>query len=85
MNTLRRAIVASELTALRDSERRIAALIVAERESLYLGEPHTSWVTIAMLKCAASAVQQAERNLNATLDPSDVEHIEIGDAQCSPC
>ena len=83
MNTLRRAIVASELTALRDSERRIAALIVAERESLYLGEPHTSWVTIAMLKCAASAVQQAERNLKTALDSENIEHIDIGSAPCS--
>jgi len=78
VNTIRRSIISAEITSLRDSDRRIAGLIAAERKSLDMGEPHASWVTVAMLKCAAGAVQQAERSLGAALDPSDVEHIEIG-------
>lgn len=84
MNTLRRGIISAEMTALRDSDRRISALIAAERKSIDMGEPHASWVTVAMRKCAGDAVQRAVRNLTAALDPSDVEHIEIGDVQCSP-
>lgn len=78
MNTIRRSIVSFEIGTLRDCDRRLVSLIAAERKSLDTGEPHASWVTIAMLKCAAGAVQQAERSLGAALDPSDVEHIEIG-------
>ena len=92
MNTFRRGIISSEITSLCDSDRRIGVLIAAVEKAL-AAQPDSiensacsasSRVALATLKFARDDVQKAIRNLKTALDSDNIEHVDIGEAPCSP-
>ena len=92
MNTLRRGMVASEISSLYDSERRINVLISAEEKALEAqpdaieNSQHasTARVVIAVLKFAREDVQKAIKNMKMALEPDSIDHIDIGSEPGSP-
>lgn len=92
MNNLRRGMVSSEILALKDAARRIRQIIASEEKSLQ-AQPdpiefsnHTTSVRVGIvaLNFAVESVENAIRNLRTVLETENIEHIDIGDVQCSP-
>jgi len=92
VNNLRRGMVSSEILVLNDSVRRIRQIVTSEEKSLQ-AQPdpiefskHTTSVRVGIvaLNFAVESVENAIRNLRTVLEAENIEHIDIGDAQCSP-